>query len=341
MNHIYLNSVITPKSSDEIKTLLLYYDKISIVNDRVYTPDYDKKQDKIIIREIQFLPPSFEGKYKMLIDEHILDIVQREDDEKDKDFDSKYASSISELINSKRDFLFPKKGEKIIVTDEIRDIVQYTFSEYKKIPLELTWWYYAFKLKWSIKLTLEGKTCVNSSYNLRCLFNDYIVSNTFQSSNNQHVDLVKKAIHLALPSVEMLSFEDILELKFRLKDELKEFTDTINYIEIQYKGLDMDKFTESEFEALFQKEIGKPYRELQQKIKSLRGKTFSTFIEKAKDVESYVPMIGFVIANIPLKLALMFSLGIISWETYNEYKSQKKEIVNSGFNYLIKLNTSI
>jgi hypothetical protein len=43
MREIYYNSDITPRSASEIKLLALYYDKINIVNDAVYTPKFVKK----------------------------------------------------------------------------------------------------------------------------------------------------------------------------------------------------------------------------------------------------------------------------------------------------------
>jgi hypothetical protein len=41
MREIYYNSDITPKATNEIKLLALYYDKINIVNDAVYSPKFE------------------------------------------------------------------------------------------------------------------------------------------------------------------------------------------------------------------------------------------------------------------------------------------------------------
>ena len=144
---------------------------------------------------------------------------------------------------------------------------------------------------------------------------------------------------MSLPSVDMLNFEDILNLKYKLKDELEEFSNVINSIEVRYKRNSINEIPNFEYNHIFQLEIEKPYKDLQKKIQSLNRKTFLSFINKAKEINTYVPMIGSFIASVPLKYSLMLSLGIISLETYLEYKNNKEELNNNGLNYLLKLNT--
>lgn len=144
---------------------------------------------------------------------------------------------------------------------------------------------------------------------------------------------------MSLPSVDMLNFEDILNLKYKLKDELEEFSNVINSIELKYKRNSIDEIPNFEYNHIFQLEIEKPYKDLQKKIQSLNRNTFLSFINKAKEINTYVPMIGSFVASVPLKYSLMLSLGIISLETYLEYKNNKEELNNNGLNYLLKLNT--
>lgn len=340
MNHIYLNSVVTQKTIEEIKFLVLYYDKISVINDAVYTiaMNFDTKEP--FVKPIKFLPETFEDEYKFLIDAGILEVVTRVEDEKDNEFDAKYSKSISDFINGKRDFIFPKTKNGIRISDEVKDIITYTFNKQQKTPIDLIWWFYAFKLKWSIRLMLEGKKCINSSNNLEYLFNEYInwnhTTNTFDSSR-----LVVKAINLSLPSCNMLSFEDILELKYKLRNELEEFSNKMHMIEMKFREIDMTEVYNQDYNSIFYSEIKKPFEDLQKKIKSLNGKTFLSFISKAKDIKSYIPIIGSIVASIPLEYSLLVSLGIIGIESWEEYKLNKREIDYNGFNYLVKLNKAV
>lgn len=338
MDHIYLNSVITQETINEIKFLSLYYDKISIIHDIVYTIELNPNTNEPYVKGIPFLPSNFEHDYKYLLEEGVLEIIKRKEGEEDDEFDSMYAKSISKLINDEWDYLFPKDGDNIIISDEIKNIVQYTFRDNKKVPLDLLWYFYAFKLKRSVKLLIEGKKCLNSSINLDYLFNEYISLNTQIKPQFESGKLIENAIKMSLPSVDMLNFEDILELKIKLKDELAQFSDVIHSIEFKYKNQDINTISSNEYDIIFKQEIEKPYKDLRQKIKSLKGRTFLSFVDKAKDINTYIPMIGSFIASIPLKYSLMLSLGLISLETYHEYKISKNEVNENGLNYLIKLN---
>lgn len=340
MNNIYLNSVVTNETIDEIKFLTLYYDKVSVINDKIYTIAKDEITGNIAPKDISFLPESFEEEYRYLIDEGVLEIVNRKEDESDTDFDLKYAKSISEFINNKFDYLFPMGENNIIISDEIKDIIKYTFNKNSKIPLDLIWWFYAFKLKRSLKLLIEGERCLNSSPNLQYLFEEYISLNTQKAQYFESAILVKRAINMSLPSVDMLCFEDILELKLKLKDELECFSDAIKTIEFKYKHAPINVIQHIDYDIIFKQEIQNPYKDLHQKIRSLKRKTFMSFVDKAKNIKSYVPVIGSFVASIPLKYSLLFSMGLISLETYMEYKNRKEELDNNGLNYLIKLNNN-
>lgn len=340
MEHIYLNSVVTEKTVNEIKFLSLYYDKVSIINDVIYTIGKNPDSNEICPIDIPFLPSSFENEYKLLLDEGVLEIVKRKEDEEDRKFDSIYAKSISDLVNDKFSYIFPNEGEDILLTNEIKDVVKYTFNDKKQISLDLIWWYYAFKLKRSLKLIIEGQRCLNSSHNLQYLFNEYISSHSQTIQCFESAKLVKSAISMSLPSVDMLNFEDILELKFKLKDELEQFSDVIKTIELKYKNETIDTLQTIDYESIFRLEIQRPYNDLQQKIKSLNGRTFLSFIDRAKDIKSYTPVLGSIFASLPIKYMLLLSLGLISAETYIEYRLNKNELNNNGFNYLVKLNKS-
>src|SRR5665213_2701344 len=108
MREIYYNSDITPKATNEIKLLTLYYDKINIVNDAVYSPKFDSSGGEFKfsgVEDLLFIPKSFSMDYKILLDENILEITKRGGDE---EFEKKYAKKISDLINANHDLIFPR-----------------------------------------------------------------------------------------------------------------------------------------------------------------------------------------------------------------------------------------
>ena len=134
-----------------------------------------------------------------------------------------------------------------------------------------------------------------------------------------------------------MSFEDILELKLKLKDELALFYQTINSIEVKNKQLFDADIKNNEYETIFFTEIQKPLSELEIKMKNLKSKTFRKFIDKMQNPKSYVPLIGTVVASMPIEYALLTSLGLTTGQSYLEFKEEKREISNNGLSFLLKL----
>ena len=348
MREIYYNSDITPKSDNEIKLLALYYDKINIVNDAVYAPKFSNANGKFEfdgVEDLQFIPKTFKADYKVLIDENIIAITHR-DENKEDEYEKGFASKISDIVNSNHDLIFPnhptEKDGKII-TEEVYDIMKYMwdFEWGKPVETNLIWWYYSLRLKWFLKLLIEGKNCLSSSNNLNNLFSAFIQQSTKSNSDlgtkGYAKSLALDALKINLPNPALLSFDDILELKLKLKDELGLFYQTVNAIEVKNKQLYNTDLKDNEYQSIFFSEIQKPLNELENKMKNLSSKTFRKFIEKMQNPKTYVPLIGTVVASMPIHYALLSSLGLTTGLTYLEYKEEKREIENNGLYFLLKL----
>ncbi|UPT71154.1 MAG: hypothetical protein M0D53_01700 [Flavobacterium sp. JAD_PAG50586_2] len=348
MREIYFNSDITPKSLKEIKLLALYYDKINIVNDAVYTPKFDTIDGEFKftgVEDLEFIPKSFRTDYKLLIDENLIGITETAENQKDKE-SNQFASEISKIVNVNHDLIFPlhpNDKEARIITEEVYDVMKnmWDFEWGKPVETDLIWWYYSKKLQWFIKLLIDGKNCLSSSNNLNSLFASFI--DTYTKSNHDlgtkgyNKSLAFDALKINLPNPDLLSFEDILELKLKLKDELGLFYQTINSIETRNKQLFSTDIQNNEYEAIFYDEIQKPLRELEIKMKNLNSKTFRGFIDKMQNPKSYVPLVGTVVASIPIQYSILCSLGMTVGQSYLEYKEEKREVTNNGLYFLLKL----
>jgi hypothetical protein len=347
MREIYYNSDITPKTANELKLLALYYDKIHIVNDAVYSPKFEKIDGEFQFAgtdDLQFIPKSFRTDYKLFIDESLIAITKRNENQEDE-YEKRFSKKISELLNANHDLIFPnhptEKDSKVI-TEEVYNIMKYTlgFEWGKPVETNFIWWYYAFKLKWFLKLLMEGKNCVSSSHNLDILFSTFIKE--IKSNNNLEIkgytkSLAFDALKIKLPNPDSLSLEDILEIKHRLKNELELFYQTINAIEVKNKQLLNSDLKEQEYESLFFSEIQKPLRELENRIKNLKSKTFRKFIDNMQNPKTYVPLIGTIVASMPISYTLLSSLGLVSGMSFLEYKEEKREIATNGLYFLLKL----
>lgn len=348
MREIYYNSDITPKVANEIKLLTLYYDRINIVSDVFYSPKFEKVNGEVKFtgaEDFPFIPRTFRDEYKLLIDEGLMAITKRDEDNDDI-YHTKFSSKISEVVNASDDFIFPLHPEKPdgkIITEEVYDMMNsiFGFEWGKPIELNFVWRYYALKLQWFIKLLIEGKTCISSSTNLNHLFSTF-VKDAEQANLNAGISGYSKslafdALKIGLPNPDILSIEDILELKLKLKDELGLFYQTINAVEVKNKQLFDTNIKHEEYQAIFFSEIQKPLRELETKMKNLKSKTFRKFINKIQNPKSYVPLIGTVVASMPIEYALLASLGLTTGQSYFEFKEEQREIRDNGLYFLLKL----
>lgn len=349
MREIFYNSDITPKAENEIKLLMLYYDKIHIVNDAVYTPTFktiDGKFEFDRSEALEFIPKTFRNDYKLLLDENIIQITKRDEDNTDE-YEKKFSRRISDLVNCNRDIIFPNhptEKDSRIITEEVYHVMKHMvdFDWGKPVETDFIWWYYAFKTKWSLKILMEGGNCISSSNNLNKLFslllNDLKIENTGLAGKGYNKSLAFDALKLSLPNPNDLSLEDILELKHQLKDELLLFKQTINSIELKNKQLFTQDLKENEYEAIFFNEIQKPLADLQTKMTNLKSKTFRKFVEKMQNPKSYAPLIGTVAASLPIEYTLLTSLGMITGQSYLEYKEEKRDLRNNGLYFLLKIN---
>lgn len=343
MREIYFNSDINDRTADELKLLTLYYDKVNVVNDCIYTIESDKEKNEIVTKDIPFIPESFSNDYNLLINEGILSVTKRDETIKDDQF----AKEISKIVNSNHDYIFPihpKNSDTIVITEEVYSIMNnlLNLSPGQPINKDVIWWYYSFKLNWSLKLLLDGHNCLTSSNNLNFLFEQLLKQLNFTNKkldkSTYKKSLAVEAIKLKLPNPSMLNFEDILELKHKLKNELLEFSYVINSIEIKNKDFfRSSELSDKDYSTIFYNEIQKPLKDLEIKLKNLNSKTYRGLIESLKNPKSFAPLIGTVVASLPIQYTLLTSLGMIASQSYLQFKEEKREITNNGLYFLLKL----
>lgn len=345
MREIFYNSDVTPKAENELKLLALYYEKVNIINDAVYTIKLNELTRKPEPEKLSFIPQSFSKDYKLLLDEKIISVISRDENVEDE-YAAKFSKKISAVVNSNNDLIYPnhptEKDGKII-TEEVYDIMHTLlgFEFGKPVEEHFMWFYYAFKLKWLLKFLIEGKTCIGSN-NLNQLFLAFI--GTIQQENEEFKansltkSIAVDAIRLSLPNPESLSFEDILELKYKLKDELGLFYQTINDIEIRNKQLFDINLKPSEYDNIFYREIEKPLNELKISMQNLKSRTLRNFIKEMQNPKTYIPLAGSFIPNVPIQYCILLSLGMATGLSYFEYKEQFRELTNNGLYFLLKLH---
>ena len=56
-----------------------------------------------------------------------------------------------------------------------------------------------------------------------------------------------------------------------------------------------------------------------------------------KDYKTYVPLVGTVVASIPMQYAVLTSLSLTAGQSYLEFKEEQRDTKNNGLYFLLKL----
>lgn len=346
MSEIFWHSDFTSNTERELKILTLYYDKINITNERVRSFHFNFDSAEFILPiESDFIPKTFNRDYKLLIDEKILciDNKTRSLEESSPYLNEIDKSGIMKALKINENLIVSGHSDgRDTLTEEAFSVLknQINYEPGRTLISPFIWTYYGMKLQSLVESIGKGNKCINSSNIINRAFSTFIKESDNQNKYAKivsHKSLALDAIQMNLPNPEDLSFEDILDLKLQLKDELKLFSQTINEIEVRNKQLFDVNFSEREYQALFFNEIQKPFNDLKNKMKNLNSQKFRKFTEKLSNPYTYTPLLGSMCASIPMQYALLFSLGLIGTQSYLEYLEDKRELSNNGFYFLLKL----
>ena len=128
-------------------------------------------------------------------------------------------------------------------------------------------------------------------------------------------------VSIMLPNLSYATFEDIYEIKSKLKDELQELQ---SYIDSLAYDINIENIGYSQ--KIIVNKIKIAIRNFEYKLKDLKINTVQKFISEIKNPLSYVPLIGSLFTDIPASISLLTSLGFIGMNTGLEYIKQKDNI---------------
>lgn len=176
-----------------------------------------------------------------------------------------------------------------------------------------------------------GKTSITNSPFLNEIVNDFFLKNKNQNENNTMKQLEYASI--LLPDLSNASFEDILEIRYKMKDELQELKQYINSL------LNVDE--KDNIDQIIQQKINYAIRNLKLKIKDIKINVAQKFLTEIKNPLSYAPLIGTFLNDIPAHISLLMSLGLIGANVGLEYIKQINSIKKDNMYFLFMLNKVI
>lgn len=354
----------------EIKLAALYYDEIEIMENIVYTLEIPKLE---LIGNKKHLTSKIRGVHDCIASEFRMDLKELEKEKiinytECRDYsiesmeDTEYAYKLdnheellikamkqaSNLINS-NDILWLSKDFKTFKFDPEVIKVHSKFigalNLGSQVDMEFIFKYYRNLLTYLIHNVMSSENVLTSSSILdRYMHQHYLSAITrnlpqdYKELEIRRPNVAMDAIKIYLPNVSNMHVSDILELRYKLKDELENFKYSINALnkELTEKYNETEILTNSVF--CVKSVITPAVKELESKIKGTKLNIASKFIDELKDPKSYTPFIGNFLFNLPSQLALLLSLGLISTKSAMEYLREKEEIKNNGMYFLINIS---
>lgn len=178
-----------------------------------------------------------------------------------------------------------------------------------------------------------GKISITNSLFLNEAINDIFLKNRNQNKNNAINQLEYASI--LLPDLSNASFEDILEIRYKMKDELLELKQYINSL------INKDEKDDININQIVQQKINYAISNFELKMKDIKINVAQKFLTEIKNPLSYTPLIGTFLNDIPAHISLLISLGLIGTNVGLEYIKQLNNIKKDNMYFLFNLNKMI
>jgi hypothetical protein len=158
------------------------------------------------------------------------------------------------------------------------------------------------------------------------LADDQAFKHAFTDRTLQIAALGLEVLDLELPHLNAASFDDILNIRERFGDRLKEFRLSL----AEFANFSATQFWSSEFAKecsdIATLKVGPALRELQKSLEQSRDKVILDAFKKIRTAQAAIPLVATFLAGIPSVYALAISGGLITAEAFLEQYFARKSI---------------
>lgn len=149
-------------------------------------------------------------------------------------------------------------------------------------------------------------------------------------------ELAVRVLENHLPRFDCKSFEDVLELRMKLKDSIDRFRNTMMMYASKVKNTPWDEGFLDEIYRIMAAEVEPAIAELRDEAEAIRYRKTSAWIKSAISLKP-LPILATTFIGVPIEISMAIAVGAITIETYLENKQLSKSIDNNGFSLLLKV----
>lgn len=348
-------------NTDSVKISALYFDRIEIIDSltfklnigEVKKPKTEQNPDNMIIEQ-KMLTQNFKQEISMLENEGIVTFIEDPvNGNEDEEIWKKVQVTVAEIIAKNRHLLYHFQAEgkdtHICFKDEAAEIAKLFFNPgilLSQLDVIHFFIYYSTMFRNLLFFTAKGDGCITSSDILHSL-TDCLPSNKelfkkqgtlFPRYDGPSPSIAFESIKLSLPDISQFSIEDILEIRYQLRDELEAFRYEME--NLKYNLLEKSEQHEVEFRAreIVKFKVKPRLDDLKLKVDSSKIVLLGNLAKELKNPSSYLPFLGTVFGQLPAHIATLASVGLVGTTAYLEHLKASKEYKQNGLYYLLKLN---
>lgn len=142
-----------------------------------------------------------------------------------------------------------------------------------------------------------------------------------------------------LPNLDIMSFEDVLELRLASEDELSAFREQMTVLAERIRAEPWEPSFVREIERIAQHDIQPTVRKLQQKLESSSREVVLRALKNLVSAPTVLSMLATIWAGLPPLLVMAVAAGLVSVETALEYHFERNRILQSnGLSLLLRLS---
>jgi len=228
-------------------------------------------------------------------------------------------------------------GDYFWLPEDRRNIIRELFTTFEnaKYGAQL---HYGYQIAASYDSICSNQHCISSNEFLQKDVERFLKIEgklgRFRSMSHSHIPMSSLSLApILLSNFSSLSYEDILEMRLKASDELKELRYYLSELSSKYDAEDKHLINAKEY---IERDIQQKVKEFESKVCGLQVGTIQRALKGALAV-SPVPMLTTFCTNIPAWISIGASAGIITADAALEYIKQKKELATDPLYFTVKL----
>jgi hypothetical protein len=149
--------------------------------------------------------------------------------------------------------------------------------------------------------------------------------------------LTHQVLKEILPDIGDASFEEVLELRRRFRDELNSFRNKMSILSDKIRANPWEPDIKSEIDRIVEVEVKPETANLTAALRRSNLKLVSKIFRNLKDARTYLPFVGTVLGHFEPSIAAAASVGIAGFEALHETIVEHREIRDtSGLVFLLE-----